>query len=236
MDAKHRTVVPVLLLSLLLGHEALAFYNPQTGRWLNRDPINEIGSKILIRKKKLFGRVEEVNLHAFAVNNALGFCDPLGRDVQGTVMHILFPESWGISGSGAGAAGGWYATHCAAHCWGHSLNRLMNCPLGKGAALEAAWTLGWELIEWASTLENGKDGWGYEPLYDRLTDVFANGVGAGLSEKCAGKCQECESAEQLVKKAYKAARCCDHACAQLQSTFLAYAHAMQILTGEEWEE
>ena len=184
INTKQSVAIALVLLGLLVGRDALAFYNPQTGRWLNRDPINEIGSKILIRKKKLFGRVEEVNLHAFAVNNALGFCD----------------------------------------------------PLGKGAALEAAWTLGWELIEWASTLENGKDGWGYEPLYDRLTDVFANGVGAGLSEKCAGKCQECESAEELVKKAYKAARCCDHACAQLQSTFLAYAHAMQILTGEEWEE
>ena len=202
------------------------FYNPSTGRWLSRDLVNELGSKALTRKRGRLHRSEERNLYAFVKNSPLALLDPSGNHP----VEIFFPDSW--KKSGEPTDGGWYAVHCAAHCWGHSLNKLLDCPLGKGAALEAIWTVGWELVE----LTSGEGGWGDEPWYDRLADVFANTVGAGLSESCVGDCQECESTWDLVKKAYKAMDCCDKACAGLQDAFMAFAHAMQRLTGEEWEE
>ncbi|HUJ09903.1 MAG TPA: RHS repeat-associated core domain-containing protein [Verrucomicrobiae bacterium] len=38
---KTRCILPILMVSsgLLLGTDAFAFYNPTTGRWLSRDPI-----------------------------------------------------------------------------------------------------------------------------------------------------------------------------------------------------
>jgi len=39
--------VLTLLFGLMVGPDALAFYNPTTGRWLNRDPIGEKGGKNL---------------------------------------------------------------------------------------------------------------------------------------------------------------------------------------------
>jgi len=48
----------------LVEYEALAFYNPQTGRWLSRDPIGEIGG---------------LNLYGFVGNDPLMRADPDGR-------------------------------------------------------------------------------------------------------------------------------------------------------------
>jgi hypothetical protein len=57
------TVVLVACLLSLLAHKALAFYNPQTSRWLNRDPIEERG---------------DVNLYRFVKNNPTSSVDRLG--------------------------------------------------------------------------------------------------------------------------------------------------------------
>ena len=38
----------ILLLGVLLGHEAQAFYNPNSGRWLNRDPLGDIAFFTLV--------------------------------------------------------------------------------------------------------------------------------------------------------------------------------------------
>ena len=69
---------------VLLGCSALifpvnAFYNPQPGRWLNRDPINEPGFKLLTDIWQDFDHEEEKNLHVFVRNNAVSFYDPLGN-------------------------------------------------------------------------------------------------------------------------------------------------------------
>ena len=53
----------VLSLVLLWAAPATAFYNPQTGRWLTRDPLQEEGS---------------ANLHIVASNNPINAFDPLG--------------------------------------------------------------------------------------------------------------------------------------------------------------
>lgn len=51
------------VLGLLLGRDALAFYNPSTGRWLSRDPIGEWGG---------------ANLYGFVSGNPLSYSDANG--------------------------------------------------------------------------------------------------------------------------------------------------------------
>jgi RHS repeat-associated protein len=51
------------------------YYNPETGRWINRDPIGEKGGE---------------NIYGFASNNALSFFDILGmRDFTLTIYHNM---------------------------------------------------------------------------------------------------------------------------------------------------
>jgi RHS repeat-associated protein len=55
------------------------FYDPLTQRWLNRDPINELGFNLLIRSQDAFNFDEEKNLYAFVHNDPLNRIDPDGR-------------------------------------------------------------------------------------------------------------------------------------------------------------
>lgn len=59
---------------LLLGGASVhAFYNPESGRWLNRDPIDERGG---------------LNLNAFCHNKPLDISDPDGRNPAAGVLVI----------------------------------------------------------------------------------------------------------------------------------------------------
>jgi hypothetical protein len=60
----------VALLSVLLSHEAQAFYNPSTGRWLSRDPIGDRGS-------------DGPNMNAFVRNNPANRFDADGKESWG---------------------------------------------------------------------------------------------------------------------------------------------------------
>src|SRR5690348_8467143 len=53
------------LLWLFACHNAFAFYNPSTGRWLSRDPIDENGG---------------VSLYGFVGNDPANTIDSLGED------------------------------------------------------------------------------------------------------------------------------------------------------------
>jgi len=64
MKTKQILMLTLLLLGVSLRREAQAFYNPNTGRWLNRDPVGERGG---------------VNLLAFVNNAVTGHVDELGR-------------------------------------------------------------------------------------------------------------------------------------------------------------
>lgn len=66
---------------LLLPQSAHSSYNPGTGRWLSRDPINEPRLKALTHKRGGFNRDEEKNLYGFVRNGAVSFVDRLGQDV-----------------------------------------------------------------------------------------------------------------------------------------------------------
>ena len=43
MKPKQMLLSSLLLLGVSLEREAQAFYNPNTGQWVNRDPIEELG-------------------------------------------------------------------------------------------------------------------------------------------------------------------------------------------------
>lgn len=74
MKAKRTVAVAMVLLGLFVGRDALAFYNPQTGRWLNRDPIGERGG---------------ANQQAFAGNSPVSRCDADGRMVLQEIAREL---------------------------------------------------------------------------------------------------------------------------------------------------
>jgi hypothetical protein len=90
MRAILKTKMPLLLGALLLAaHTAPAFYNPQPGRWLNRDPIEEHGGKNLYRQldNDSLSRVDVLGLDDFlwiepnevlppgALPDSVGFAD-----------------------------------------------------------------------------------------------------------------------------------------------------------------
>lgn len=64
-------MVLVTLLFLWLANDALAFYNPSTGKWLSRDPIWELG---------------DYNLQSYAYNNPLSYVDTDGRWIVPAVI------------------------------------------------------------------------------------------------------------------------------------------------------
>ena len=48
MKTKQMLMLTLVLLGVSLGREAQAFYNPSTGRWLSRDPIEESDSQNVV--------------------------------------------------------------------------------------------------------------------------------------------------------------------------------------------
>ena len=64
MKTNRVMLLAAALLAVTLVQNAQAFYNPSTGRWLSRDPIEEEGG---------------LNLHAFVENNGVNWFDYLGK-------------------------------------------------------------------------------------------------------------------------------------------------------------
>jgi len=64
------------------------YYDPQTGRWPSRDPLEENF------------RTGEFNVYAFTLNEPIGIVDVLGR-----ISHIVYPEDPGGGGSRPGITG-----------------------------------------------------------------------------------------------------------------------------------
>ena len=75
-----RRIIRLLLCGLLLATTASAFYNPSTGRWLNRDPIEEKGGK---------------NLYGSVANQPPNAIDRLGLAVGKITIRLIQPSrSW----------------------------------------------------------------------------------------------------------------------------------------------
>ena len=84
MNAKRFAMVALVASVLLfVSHEALAFYNPETGRWLNRDPINEQGFKRLARLDDKKPAAESTP-YAFVHNSGINHYDYLGLSGTGS--------------------------------------------------------------------------------------------------------------------------------------------------------
>ena len=66
--------VLVAALTVLLSHDAQAFYNTSTGRWLSRDPIEEQGG---------------ANVYRFASNDGIN-----GADFMGFVVICKCPQAY----------------------------------------------------------------------------------------------------------------------------------------------
>lgn len=69
----------LILLLLILASQALyAFYDPQTQRWINRDPVNETGFPGLRGSTEPATSRDEMNLYTFVANRPAGLVDPSG--------------------------------------------------------------------------------------------------------------------------------------------------------------
>jgi len=65
------------------------YYCSATGRWPNRDPINELGFKLLTRSRGAFNSGEEKNLYAFVGNNPVSRFDPDGQKKKGPIAILI---------------------------------------------------------------------------------------------------------------------------------------------------
>jgi hypothetical protein len=88
----NRMILLAVLLGALFAREAQAFYNPSSGRWLNRDPLDEQGFMLLTMKQQLAQshdseegdeaparhKQEQLNLYAFVHNDPIDQVDYLG--------------------------------------------------------------------------------------------------------------------------------------------------------------
>lgn len=81
----------LVLLGVLWGREALAFYNPTTGRWLNRDPLHEQAFRRSLRlpENSPVWKERENSLYGFVRNSPINVFDVLGL---GT-WHIDFNQN-----------------------------------------------------------------------------------------------------------------------------------------------
>ena len=85
---RRRWLITSLLLWLAAGSLAQAFYNPGTGRWLNRDPLEGVGFR-LHGKLNMSSVADGENLHAFVANRSVNAIDPMGLwCITITVCHI----------------------------------------------------------------------------------------------------------------------------------------------------
>jgi RHS repeat-associated protein len=72
------------------------YYNPNTGRWPNRDPIGERGFNVLTLHSQKFYRNEELNLYQLLGNNPINRVDFDGRgDVPGGKTFLVLTGGLG---------------------------------------------------------------------------------------------------------------------------------------------
>src|ERR1035437_164809 len=116
MKPRNRILLVVLsLIAVFTANHASAFYNPQTGRWLSRDPVGEPGFQLLQAANALprvgraaplpsgrfinrdpFGEKGGRNLYGFVANNLLNRVDFLGLTAEspGPAGHCQDPCKW----------------------------------------------------------------------------------------------------------------------------------------------
>ena len=68
------------------------WYSQNLQRWVNRDPIDELGFMLLTQMKDVFSMEEEKNLYAFVLNNPVTIVDMYG--LRGFWKSKWFPWNW----------------------------------------------------------------------------------------------------------------------------------------------
>ena len=97
MSIKNYATMALLAWLTFSTHEVQAFYNPQTGRWLSRDPIGERGGQ---------------NLQGFVANDPVKKVDRLGMEI---LCYYDANGVWTCRSPLEGCCNGrtyLYATHC----------------------------------------------------------------------------------------------------------------------------
>jgi hypothetical protein len=76
---------------VLLGFPAQAFYNPSTGRWLNRDPVEEAGgiNVVALHGNRAIDFVDRLGLEDLPVTTKPG-SETLGGQVPGDLWKVVF--------------------------------------------------------------------------------------------------------------------------------------------------
>jgi hypothetical protein len=199
MKAKTNSVlIAVALLAYWVGLcNASAFYDPCMQRWLNRDPIGELGFRRLRgerqvvtsstrgRGKKLNQALNEPggpNLYGFVLNSPINYRDPLGLDPVTSMCELKrcaekIAHEVGSDYCGANAPKQDHdldpdcrVAHCIATC-----RMARECPGGGATAIAAGW---WrEMTNWHE---------------DSPGDLFANREGFRISrgiESCEKACE-----------------------------------------------
>jgi len=86
------------------------YYSPQLGRWLRRDPLDEVGN-ILLRKEK-GSKESDLNLYGFTINNPINTVDLFGLtswDYKGYCRYFSIGE---IIGGGTLRCKVWTRCRC----------------------------------------------------------------------------------------------------------------------------
>ncbi len=97
-----------------LSYYGNRFYDPNVGRWLNRDSINELGFQLSCGKNSL-NFLEENAVYTFVRNNPVDFSDPNGNEaitIGGGLCiaaGAFTPAGWVFIGGCCIAAAGGYA-------------------------------------------------------------------------------------------------------------------------------
>jgi hypothetical protein len=82
MKTKQMLVLSLLLLGVSLSREAQAFYNPNAGRWLSRDPILEIAFDEFRNADAPRDEIlPDLNEYQFVANRPMSFVDYLGGGI-----------------------------------------------------------------------------------------------------------------------------------------------------------
>jgi len=101
-------IMLAVVFGALFAREAQAFYNPSTGRWLSRDPLNELGFNLPIHSQHSFNLGEEkggINLYGFVVNSPILSIDRFGLDIM--VIYKTSGLGHGAILIGGDDRGGW---------------------------------------------------------------------------------------------------------------------------------
>lgn len=92
MNVTRTKTVLISLLTLCWAQMASAYYDPTVQRWINRDPLNEIGFNGLKVDRRGLDQEEEQNLYAFLGNRTPNFIDEYGLlRITGACWCVILP-------------------------------------------------------------------------------------------------------------------------------------------------